>query len=55
MRETFDSQRLNPNVIVDRLLDWAEQARDKSRDVRADTLIEMAWQAYKEGWSGCLA
>ena len=35
------------DVMVNRLLDWAEQARSHGRDNRSEDLTLLAWDAYE--------
>jgi hypothetical protein len=38
--------RFDREKIVNRLLDWAEEAREQGRARRADYLVCLAWDAY---------
>ena len=36
----------NRETVVNRLLDWAEEARARGRERRAENLVCLAWDAY---------
>jgi len=42
----------NPRCLthsfIDRVLTWAEEARNNGRELRAEYLVCVAWQAYDE-------
>jgi hypothetical protein len=42
----YSRSRSNRASIVNRLLDWSEQARRLGRVQRAECLVCLAWQAY---------
>jgi len=41
-----DSVSLRQELLINRLLDWAEEARGQGRLKRADYLLSLAWEAY---------
>jgi hypothetical protein len=43
-------EHLSARGVIERLLDWCEQARRSGRERRADALLLLAWKAY----DGCL-
>ena len=49
MRASWDPQRFTYNCIIDRLLNWVDEARSNGRELRAEYLIGLAWVAYDEG------
>ena len=36
----------HPDAVVERLAEWADEARQSGRTVRADNLLLLAWEAY---------
>src|ERR1051325_7095476 len=47
MRSDFSSYAARDSVI-DRLLDWAEEAKLAGRESRAGALLELAWFAFDQ-------
>ena len=35
------------DIIINRLLDWAEEARSRGREQRSEELTLLAWEAYE--------
>ena len=42
----LDTIRPEQELVINRLLDWAEEARRHGRSKRADHLVDLAWIAF---------